>query len=894
MLGGLLLGLAGLGAAESSVRLEFASPEADANSFQPLRLRIDLPGPPRAVVVRLALPPGARTVRPVDRVDVGGGPPRIYLFNVFVPEGWSAGDFVVTGELRDDHRVWPLRAALRVRADPHVHIAQHPMDRVTVASDQVATNQFTVLNNGNAPLDLAFRVRADPGLHATIEPGTLSVAPGASGSVSVTAQPESEVKTLYETSVAVSVEARREEYLQRETVRFDVAFVPTDPDPGPLFAQLQGEVILGGLVADNSGASLGLAGRISLAGDITAGTRLEMSGADGRFSPAGSHVGLADRDYAHVALLGGWGAVEGGLITPPSFGVLEPSTEGRGGLAELSQGTWRVAAFGTRDAYADFAREHYGLHARQPDGNWELGLLAQRNTLVGTPDSQRLGGYVQWHGLFKNLDSTTQLAAADIDTDSLGVRFGGEESLFWHGEHLSFDGTLQLAEEGFDLEGRSSRQSNGTVIWRQDPLQWFVRGMDSRDDGSLRTEEQRRSDAGLPVLPVEILELSTRDTSRQWELEAGVSRLTTVGNFDVSLAHTEYSTALDPNRDYRERSGTLGWNRNVSDTFAEAEAIVGEEQLNGETTDFAEVTVNLAGQWRDTLTYTLNLRRDWNWNGFSTGLRRPGLYGQLALNWQNRPNSWRTEVGVDAYDYDGLPSLLRTYAVVEMPINRRLNLGFEFSVENNHGPSNAWVFLRVPLKVPMKWRPTQGALTGHVNGGGAALPGVLADLGGKRAITTSDGGFVLPAMPPGRYPLTWRLPGGWTEGTDWPHEVELHAGQKETVELKARALALLRGAVLVRAETPGTEARKPSGAVSATDVVTGRLFETTVTDGQFQLGLPSGTFKLRFEGSESAAVTAQLQATVVIKPDSDAVSIELVATEMRRKVRQTLFIDNEP
>jgi hypothetical protein len=894
VLGVLLLSLTGLGAAESSVRIEFASPEADANSFQPLRLVIDLPGPARAVVVRLKLPPGARTVRPVDRVDVGGGRPRTYVFNIFLPGGSPEGDFVVTGEVRDNSRVWALRASLRVRADPNVRISQHPVDRVTVASDQVATNRFTVLNDGNTPLDLAIRVRTDPGVRATVEPTQLSIAAGATGSVDVSAQSEAEVKTLYETSVAVGVEARREDYVQRKTVRFDVAFVPTNPDPGPLFAQLEGEVILGGLVADNSGTNLGLAGYISLAGDITANTRLELSGADGRYSPAGSHVGLADRDYARVALQGGWGLVEGGLITPPSFGLLEPSTQGRGGLAELPQGTWRVAAFGTRDAYADFAREHYGLQARQPEGNWELGLLAQRNELVGTPDEKRIGGYVQWHGLFKDLDTTTQLAAADIDTDSLGVRFGGEERLYWHGDHLSVDGTLQLAQEGFDLEGRSSRQSNATVIWRQDPLQWFMRGMDSQDDGSLRTEEQSRSDDGLPALPVDILQLSTRDTSHQVEVEAGVSRPTTVGTFDVSLAHTEYSTALDPSRDYRERSGTLGWTGNTSDTFADSEVIVGQEDLYGESTDFAEVTVNLSGQWRNSMSYTLNLRRDWNWNGFSTGLRRPGLYGQLSFNWQKRPNSWRMEIGVDAYDYDKLPSLLRTYAVVEVPIYRRLNLGCEVSVENNHGPSNAWVFLRVPLTLPMKWRPTQGALTGRVDGDGAALPGVLVDLGGRRAITTGDRDFVLPAMPPGRYPLTWRMPGGWTEGTDWPREIELHAGQKETIVLNARPLTVLHGIVLVHSETPGVEPRKPSGAVRITDVATGRLFETTVTDGQFQIGLPTAKFKVCFEGSESAAVTAQLEADVVIEPGSEGVSVELVATEVSRKMRQTLFPDKEP
>ena len=325
MLGVLLLSLTGLGAAESSVRIEFAAPEADANSFQPLRLVIDLPGPTRAVVVRLTLPPGARTARPLDRVDAAGGHPRIYIFNVFVPDGYAAGEFIVKGEVRDNARVWPLRATLRVRDNPQVQVARHPVDEVTVASDQVATNQFTMRNNGNTPLTLDFRVRSDPGVNATVEPSQLVLDPGATGSVNLTAQLNSEVKTLYETSVAAGVEARHDDYVQRKTVRFDVAFVPVNPDPGALFAQLQGEMILGGLVADNSATSLGLAGRISLAGDIAAGTRLELSGADGRFSPAGSHVGLADRDYLYVSLSGARGTGGGGIDHPAFF--WDPRTE---------------------------------------------------------------------------------------------------------------------------------------------------------------------------------------------------------------------------------------------------------------------------------------------------------------------------------------------------------------------------------------------------------------------------------------------------------------------------------------------------------------------------------------------------------------------------------------
>jgi hypothetical protein len=149
-------------------------------------------------------------------------------------------------------------------------------------------------------------------------------------------------------------------------------------------------------------------------------------------------------------------------------------------------------------------------------------------------------------------------------------------------------------------------------------------------------------------------------------------------------------------------------------------------------------------------------------------------------------------------------------------------------------------------------------------------------------------------MPPGRYPLTTRLPAGWTAGTDWPSEIELHAGKQEVVELTARPLVVVRGTVRVHSDAAGPEGRKPNGAVRVTDVRTGRLFETTVTDGHFQIRLPNGTFKVCFEGSETAAVTAQLEAEVLIEPGSEVPPVELVATEKSRKMRQTLFPEQEP
>ena len=137
---------------------------------------------------------------------------------------------------------------------------------------------------------------------------------------------------------------------------------------------------------------------------------------------------------------------------------------------------------------------------------------------------------------------------------------------------------------------------------------------------------------------------------------------------------------------------------------------------------------------------------------------------------------------------------MRGYGLVEFPIYRRLNLGVELSVENHGGPRSAWVFLRIPLQIPMSWRPTRGAVIGRVSdSAGSAVGGAFADLDGSRALTDADGRFVLPAMKPGRYPLTWRLPGGWSADPGWPQEVELHAGERAFLDLHAAHLALLKG-----------------------------------------------------------------------------------------------------
>jgi len=889
----LSLGATRLSAASPAVQLAFAAPEASAGTFQPLRLVTDLPGPPRSVVVRLVLPPGARTVRPIDRIDVGGGRPRTYVFNILVPAGLPAGTFAVTGEVRDDSRVWPLHATLRIRADPKAQVARLPADAIVVPADEKATNQFTVFNRGNIPLEFEFKLQPNPDLQARIEPKKVTLAPGAEAAVEVTAQPQQHVSTLLETSLFAGVEAHSDDFVQRDTVGFDFAFMPLNPDPGPLFAQLEGDLVPGGLVADNNGASLGFAGRFTLAGNVSAGTRLEMSGADGRISSGGSRVGLADRDFMRVALQGDWGDVAGGLVTPPDFGLLEPSTQGRGGLADLVRGEWRVALFGTRDTYPGFARETLGLLVRQPDGPWEFGALAQNNMSAGSPDSRRIGGHVQYHWIRGAFDSQTQLAAAEITPGSYGVSFGGEEQLSWQGEHLALDGTVQLSQEGFDLAGLNSRESNGTVSWRQEPWLGYARAVAAKDDGSLGMEVQRRRDRGLVELPEEIVELTTGDTSRRREYEAGVNRQTGLGTFALSAMHTEYSTSLNPSSEYLERSITAGWTKTMTANYAEVQVTGGREHAQAEDTDFLEVELTLSGQWHSTLTYSLNVRRDWNWNGFSTGLRRPGLYSQASLTWQRRPNSWRVEAGLNLYNYEQLEASNYAYAVVEMPVSRRFNLGVEVNVETNDGPSNAWVFLRIPLKVSMPWRPVSGALVGRVtNDQGAGLPGALADLAGRHAISTADGRFVLPAMPPGRYALNWRMPGGWTEGADWPREVELHAGQQENLDLSAQKLAVLIGTITIRRDTPGAAPRNPDGAVQATHA-DGRRFETTVTGGKFRLGLPPGRYQVNFVGAESEAVTGQLQTTVVIESEGTEITTEMMATEVHRRMRQTLFIQKE-
>jgi len=888
----LFLGTTRLNAASPSVQLAFAAPEASAGTFQPLRLVVNLPGQPRSVVVRLVLPPGSRTVRPVDRIDVGGGRARTYLFNILVPAGLPAGTFLVTGEVRDDSRVWPLHASLRIRADPKVQVARLPADAIIVPADAKATNEFTVFNRGNIPLEFEFKLQANPDLQARIEPKEVTLAPGAKAAVQVTAEPQRIVNTLLETSLYAGIETHSGHFVQRDTVGFDFAFMPVNPDPGPLFAQLEGELIPGGLVADNNHASLGFAGRFTLAGHVTAGTRLEMSGADGRISSGGSRIGLADRDFMRVALAGDWGDLAGGLVTPPDFGLLEPSTQGRGGLAELVRGEWRVALFATRDTYPGFARESVGLLVRQPDGPWEFGALHQKNQSAGSPDSTRLGGHVQYHWIRGAFDSQTQLAAAEITPESYGVSLGGEERLSWQGEHLSLDGTLQVSQEGFDLAGLNSRESNGTISWQDEPWLWYARAVASKDDGSLDVEMQRRRDLGLVELAKQIVELTTRDTSQRREYEIGVNRQTGFGTFALSAMHTEYSTSLNPYTEYLERSVTTGWTRTMSANYAEVEVTGGREHAQGQDTDFLEVELTLSGQWHNALTYSLNLRRDWNWNGFSTGLRRPGVYSQASLTWQRRPNSWRVEAGFNLYNYDQLEASNYAYAVVEMPVSRRFNLGVEVNLETNSGPSNAWVFLRIPLKVSMPWRPVSGALVGRVTDSqGAGLPGALADLNGRHAISAADGRFVLPAMPPGRYPLAWRMPGGWTEGPDWPREIELRAGERETIDLGAEKLAVLVGTITIRSDTPGAAPRNPDGALRATRT-DGRPFETTVTAGRFRLGLPPGRYQVGFVGAEPPAVLEQLQTTVVIESEGTEITTELGALETHRRMRQTLFIQN--
>ncbi len=894
-LAALLLILAAGRLAAEPVTAAFTGAIADARSFQPLRLMVDLGGSERQVQLALTFPPGGRIV-PALTAFTAGGRVHVQILNVYVPATAGAGAFTVRGTVTDGPRQWPFEAVIRVRANPKVVVRDEDVGFSIVRAEATVERTWRVTNSGNMLLALRATAMPSTGAVLSIDPANLTLAPGENREITLTARLESPTDRLVTMPLFLSVDSGEGALQRRETVGFTAEFIPRDAGPGPLFAELSGEVLAGGGVARDQ---RGMAGSFAADGEILTGVKFHAIGTDGTPAPGGSRLGLATRDFLTAELSGKTWDATGGLVNPPSFGFLESSTNGRGGtLAWSDDSGLKITALGAREVFSEFSREHAGLHAKQINSDqtgWEAGVLAQRNQSAPGPVQERLGGFAQDNWLWSGIAGSSQIAVAQ-DPASRAARLGLEQRLDYRtaDERSSAAAFVQTAPAGFFLDGRSYELRDVSLaIATGETGRINLHASDSHVTGLLRSYRETETDAGLTPTNPQFVELITRDGSamRAWSAGYGFAvndgRLTLTGSTTDRTRETSELQSIDDL--YRERTLTADWSRNFRNgqIFFTATAAMGTEANLQQLADFAEGAVTLGGALTDKLQVSTEFRHTWHTGGSpNTGYRQPGTYGRGSLTWTPHPR-WRFEAGLDGYQFSGSPSRVRSYATLEVPVSLRVALATEISHDDER--TSLWLAVRINFKTPMPWRPVRGALSGRVSDGaaGTPVPGVRLDLDGAAGLSDAEGKFTLPGRPPGSYPFKWTLPAEYLPKPGWPHTVNIRAGELQAVDLVVQHIALLTGTVAI---TGNTETERPTGPVSATDEH-GMTSEAIAAAGDFRLYLPPGHYVVRYNGETSTAVAAQLVATVVIGEGGEPAAVHLLATEKARGMRQTLFID---
>ncbi|HYE77627.1 MAG TPA: NEW3 domain-containing protein, partial [bacterium] len=186
--GVLLSATSAMAAPQPFLAIRPASPapiSADPGTVLSAGLRIDGTGAAVAVLETLELPAGWESVLPLAPFVV---PPdgTARLLAIQVPHGAAAGDYLIRYGLEGEGSGEPLGSVLlpvtiTPRSALEFLVSEFPES--LVAGTRVET-PVLVRNRGNVPLDLRLSARLpDPGYTATLEPATITLAPGAAAQV---------------------------------------------------------------------------------------------------------------------------------------------------------------------------------------------------------------------------------------------------------------------------------------------------------------------------------------------------------------------------------------------------------------------------------------------------------------------------------------------------------------------------------------------------------------------------------------------------------------------------------------------------------------------------------------------------------------------------------------
>jgi hypothetical protein len=863
-------------------RIEFATREAVGRGVHPVRLTVDTAGPRRESPLRLDAPRGSRFMQqPPATIAEGEGATAVHVLHLLVLPEAPAGELVLKGTLGTS----PLAARLAVRGLPDFEVIGAPRDTLLGFGGAGVNASLVVRNRGNTAL--AFRVHSQTGTsgpRVVIAEEAFELPVGGEREVTIAIHPPDGSRISTEHSVAVLFEGRADKFDRTAPAIINTLFVPDNPDPGPLFAELSGSAEIGVQVADGRGT---LASRLRLSGEISPGVTLDAHALDGATDVLGSQLGLAGRDTWHVRLEAARWHATAGEARAPSLGFLAPGAYGRGFAAGVRKQSWSADAFALRDRFTSSVREAAGVRMAGPGESWEAGAILQRSRDATFAREDRAGVFGGLHWKLGGIDGHTQIALAGSEGES--VKPGFAQTLAHHGERLRIDAQFEHAESGFFLRDQSSERQSLNVEWSAGRSWTILAGADrSEQTGRLRTLLQERDNTGQPDDPPDVIELINEVATRQETYHAGFRREFARGSLRAGYRRQERAGELDVLREFVEDAFEAEWTSRPVNPWWRLGATVGREAGDGSSADFAEVRSSL--QWSPTPRSRVEGTVRWTeaLSGEPQGFRREGVHGQLTAS-LTPAKDWRAEVRVEGYDYADFEPRTRLGALLRFPIGKRGWSGaVEWVRDTQRGDESAWFVLRAPLAFEMPWRPLRGAISGRIVDAatGAGLPSVLVQSGRHRAVSDSSGRYQLPAMDPGGHEIALQTPTGWTAPSTAPKTVTVVAGRRDSLDIALVELGTLHGEIRITAPD-GAGRTVPAGVIVA-EGSDGSVHETLAYRGSFTMRLPPGVYRVKFVSELPDAVARQLHGEVTVRGAAEPTTVRLKAIEETRRIRRTL------
>jgi hypothetical protein len=747
----------------------------------------DATGRPRDLVEQVTLPPGWRTISLLPGIELAAGGTMTRIVAVAVPRDASPGMFDIRYDVVD-------RRDPGIRDEDSVHVQVATVNGLSltvenapeiVVAGETASWRAIVRNNGNTPVQAIVEARGEKHLTVTVDGPAITLAPGESGTVSVSATTERDEARPTDRAVWMTVRASDAKEPAAQVV-VSLPIVPRGGRPTDLLRKIPGHVSLAAQYGD---------GRVRIQPELAAAGAVDADGKVGvdllaRAFDTSSTSAFGLRDEYRFTLDAPVVDAQLGDQVYTLSALTSPWRYGRGAGLVVHPGPVDLGA-------------HYVAPRTGESGSPELAaftawhptstLVTGLQLLMSGPD---LGDTIGSVSAAWSPKSATVAAEAAVDRGADGttgeaVRGAVTTAL---GRHLALTAEDVVAGPEFHGYYADLHQGSATLLLRGPAwatLSGDVRFLDRNlalDPG--RGAADRTRSGGLDAL---------LSPSPKWSLDVGARAARAFDAMDPST--WAYSEAAGR---FRVTTSGTGFGLSVGGLAGpHRDDVTGDSALLTTSDVFVSVFPSPRA--------SLNVSATWsNRDVDRSVLFAPDRTVGLGLTWQP----------IDALCFDGdvRRSLQDRIAVQsdaqlrwlpkrgpQITARYRLREDEELTAPEH----DAMLGLSLPIGVPVGLKRTTGAIRGRVYDadlpGHPGIAGVVVSAGGHYAVTGPDGAYTLADLDAGPQALEAdrrRVGVGRVVNVPQPLVVVVRGGHAEVADLGVTDAAELRGrVVLVPAST---------------------------------------------------------------------------------------------